>query len=203
MILTMRNLVAILRGIKPEEVLPVAEALIDAGFVRMEITLNSPQPLKSISLLAKEFGDTVEIGAGTVLSIEQVAKVANAGGRFIVSPNCNAAVIAATKKASMFSLPGVFTPSECFAALDAGADALKLFPAAQTGTAGLRALKEVLPAEVEVFAVGGVGAAQFSEWFAAGASGFGIATGLYRARMSAAEVSQNAKTIVSAYKAAA
>lgn len=198
----MKNLIAILRGIAPEECLSAAESLIRAGFARMEIPLNSPRPLEGISMLAKEFGDDAEIGAGTVLSAQEAKQAADAGGRFIVSPNCNPDVIRAAKKAGMFSLPGVFTASECFSALAAGADALKLFPASQAGVGGLRALKTVLPKDAEVFAVGGVSEKQFGEWFAAGASGFGVGGELYRAGMSAAELSQNAKRIVSAYKSA-
>ncbi len=198
----MRNLIAILRGMRPEESLPIVETLINAGFLRIEVPLNSPSPLKSIALMTKEFGSVAEFGAGTVLSVEDVARVAEAGGSFVVSPNCNPTVIEAVKKAGLVSIPGVFTASECFAALAAGADALKLFPASQIGTAGLRALKAVLPPTLDVYAVGGIGEDKFAEWLAAGAAGFGLGSELYRAGMTVTEVAHRAQEITSAYKAA-
>lgn len=198
----MKNLIAILRGIKPEEARPVAEKLIEAGFVRMEVPLNSPRPFESVALMAEEFGAAAQTGAGTVLTENEVKQVADAGGRFVVSPNCDAAVISATKKSGMESVPGVFTAAECFAALAAGADALKLFPAAPAGAEYLRALKAVLPPEIPVLAVGGVGEKQFGEWLAAGAAGFGVGGELYRPGMSADEVFVRAKEIVSAYRTA-
>lgn len=198
-----RALVAILRGITPRDALAVGEALREAGITRMEVPLNSPDPLRSIRLLADVFGLEAEIGAGTVLTLEQVAAVAAAGGRLVVSPNADPLVIAATKSAGLTSLPGVFTATECFAALAAGADGLKLFPASLIGPDGLRALRAVLPTRTRVYAVGGVGAKDFGAWLAAGAAGFGIGTALYAPGSSAGEVRARADEIVAAYDAAA
>ena len=196
-----RNIIAILRGIRPEEVLAVADALIGEGITKIEVPLNSPDAIASVAALAERFGDVAVIGAGTVLTPADVDSVVAAGGQLIVSPDANPTVIARTKALGLLSYPGVMTPTECFAALRAGADGLKLFPGSLIGPAGLKALRAVLPEGTEVLAVGGAGPENFAEWFAAGASGFGIGTALYRPGDGAAEVANRARGIVAQYDA--
>ena len=196
-----RPLIAILRGVAPDEVVGIAEALIRAGIDRIEVPLNSPDPFDSVARLADAVGDRATIGAGTVLTPDDAARVADAGGRMVVSPNADPAVIRETKARGMLSYPGVFTATECFAALSAGADGLKVFPASMMGTGGLTALRAVLPPEAEVFAVGGVGPADFAAWRRAGASGFGLGSSLYAPGHDAAQVERAARDSVAAWEA--
>ncbi|MBO9456288.1 2-dehydro-3-deoxy-6-phosphogalactonate aldolase [Paracoccus sp. R12_1] len=198
-----RNLIAILRGLTPADAESVGQALVDAGITMIEVPLNSPQPLASIATLQARFGRRARIGAGTVLDIAQVHEVAATGATLIVSPNCDPAVIRASKTAGLTSYPGVMTPSEAFAAIAAGADALKLFPGELIGPVGLRAMRAVLPSDLPLYAVGGVTAQNMAEWRRAGAAGFGIGSALYRPGDSAATVAEKARQIVAAWDASA
>ena len=181
-------LIAILRGVVPDEAVAIGQALIDAGFRVIEVPLNSPQPLESIRRLAAACGDRARIGAGTVLTVQQVRDVWNAGGTLIVSPNTNADVIRATKAAGLWSAPGVATPTEGFTALDAGADMLKLFPAEQLGPSVIRAWRAVLPRDVPLVPVGGVSVENMAAFIAAGASGFGLGSAVYKPGMTITDV---------------
>lgn len=194
-----RELIAILRGIEPAEAVAVAGALVDAGFTRIEVPLNSPDPINSIGKMVDAFGDRALIGAGTVLHVDQVDAVAATGAKLIVSPNTNAAVIERTRALGMLSYPGVMTPTECFAAIDAGATGLKLFPADLVGVAGVKAFRAVLPGEMKLYAVGGVANDNLSVWRAAGVTGFGIGSSLYKAGRSVDDVFAIAQQIVAAY----
>lgn len=193
-----RNLIAILRGITPPEAEAHAAALIEAGITTLEVPLNSPDPFDSIGRILARFGGDALIGAGTVLDVAQVDRLADLGARIVVSPNTDTKVIAATIKAGMQSWPGVFSPTECFAALGAGATGLKFFPATLIGPDGLRAVRAVLP-PVPLYAVGGAGPANFADWFAAGATGFGIGTALYRPGQSPEATAGAARAIAAAY----
>jgi 2-dehydro-3-deoxyphosphogalactonate aldolase len=195
-------LVAILRGVRPDEVEAVADQLVEAGFSMIEVPLNSPEPLESISRLARRYGPQVLVGAGTVLSTQDVAAVQGAGGRLIVSPNVNPQVIRTSAAAGLISLPGFFTASEAFAALEAGATGLKLFPAEGASPAYLKALRAVLPGATPVLAVGGVAVDNIGEWFAAGAHGAGLGSALYKPGKSAQEVGAAARAFVAAAREA-
>lgn len=191
-------LVAILRGVKPDEVEAIGDELVAAGFTLIEVPMNSPDPLESVARLAKRFAGRAVIGAGTVLRVEQVQQVADAGGTMIISPNSNLDVIRATAAAGLVSLPGILTPSEAFAALDAGATALKLFPAEAATPTVLKAMRAVLPRETRVLPVGGIAPDNMGPWQAAGAPGFGLGSALYKVGLSAAEVGANARAFVEA-----
>ncbi len=199
--MTHRNLIAILRGITPPEAAAAATALVSAGITRIEIPLNSPDPFASIAAMIAAVSSDVEIGAGTVLTVDQVALVRAAGGTLIVSPNCDPEVIAATRAAGMASWPGVMTPTECFAAIKAGATGLKLFPGNLLGPDGLKAMRAVLPKDLPVYAVGGAGPSNFADWAKAGANGFGIGTAIYIPGLTTAEIHSRAVQIVAAYDA--
>jgi 2-dehydro-3-deoxyphosphogalactonate aldolase len=192
-------LIAILRGITPAEAAPIGRALLTAGFRVLEVPLNSPEPLESIRRLVDLCGDRARVGAGTIVSESQVHDVAAAGGTLVVSPNMNAAVIRATKSLGLWSAPGVATPTEAFAALEAGADVLKMFPAEQIAPAVVKAWRAVLPRDVPLVPVGGITPERMAAYVAAGASGFGLGSALYTAGMSAADVREAAATYVSAW----
>jgi 2-dehydro-3-deoxyphosphogalactonate aldolase len=191
-------LVAILRGVQPAEVESICSALERAGICIVEVPLNSPQPLESISILARKFGDRMLIGAGTLTRPSQVAEVAEAGGRLIVTPHADTAIVRAAKQAGLFAAPGFFNPTEAFALLDAGADALKLFPAEVLGTPMLKAMRAVLPKSAIVVPVGGVDAANVASWMAAGARGLGIGSSIYKPGDDAQAVEQKAQALQAA-----
>ena len=194
-------LVAILRGLTPDEAVGVGEALLDAGFTCLEVPLNSPHPLESIRLLREVLGDRALVGAGTVLTPQAVREVVAANGQLIISPNADADVIRETVAAGALSMPGVFTATEAFAALKAGAQVLKLFPSEVAGPSGLKALRAVLPAGQRLYAVGGVTPETLGTWRAAGASGFGIGGALFKPGMTAGEVGARARAFVEAWAA--
>ena len=194
-------LVAILRGITPDEAVAVGEALVGAGFLCLEVPMNSPEPLESIRRMREALGDRALVGAGTVLNAKAVEGVAQAGGQIVVSPNMNTEVIRATKAMEMLSLPAFFTPTEAFAALDAGADGLKLFPAEAASPRVLKAMKAVLPKTAPVFVVGGVEPCGMREWKDAGAAGFGIGSAIYALGRNAADVRARADAFVIAWNA--
>ena len=193
--------IAILRGVRPDEVADHAHALFEAGVRAIEVPLNSPNPLASIDRLAKAFGETCLCGAGTVLTAAQVEEVARVDGKLIVSPNADPLVIACTVAWGLASAPGVATATEAFIAIQAGARHLKLFPAATYGPGHLRQLKAVLPPEIVVLAVGGVGPDAMAEWRAAGALGFGLGSELYKAGQAPAETAAKAQRVVAAVRA--
>lgn len=194
-----REIIAILRGVTPAEVNGVCETLIAAGITIIEIPLNSPDPLVSIGNAAGAFAGRAEIGAGTVLTVADVEGVKAAGGSLIVSPDTNEDVIRRTRALGMASYPGVFTPSEAFRAIRAGANGLKFFPAEVLGAAGIRAMKAVLPKDMPVYAVGGASPDNFREYFAAGCAGFGLGSYIFKPGMALGDIAQRAKAAVAAY----
>ena len=197
-----RPIVAILRGITPPEAVATAQSLIANGITLIEVPLNSPDAFDSIARMIDAFGAQAEIGAGTVLRPAEVTQLAAIGGRLVVSPNCNPDVIRATRQAGLASYPGVMTPSEAFAALDAGATALKLFPGELIGPTGLKAMRAVLPAGTDCYAVGGVNADTIRDWIAAGATGIGVGTGIFRPGDSPETVGARAADLVRLWDAA-
>lgn len=194
-------LVAIIRGVTPDEVVAIGEAILAAGIRIIEVPLNSPHPFESIDRLSKALGDRALVGAGTVLDTLSVARVKDAGGNLIVAPNTNPQVIAAAVQAGMVAAPGYFTPTEAFTALDAGAQALKLFPAEGATPAVLKAQRAVLPKEVPILVVGGVRPEDMSKWREAGANGFGLGSGLYAPGRDPGEVHSRTKAFVEAARA--
>ena len=193
-------LIAIIRGVTPQDAEATGQAMFDAGIRIIEVPLNSPDPLKSIETLARQLGDAALVGAGTVLDPADVARVKDAGGRIIVSPNTNIEVVAAAAAAGLVSCPGYFTPSEAFAALRAGAHGLKLFPAEGATPSVLKAQKAVLPKSVPVMVVGGVKPDNMQPWLEAGAAGFGLGSGLYKAGQAAADTADKARAYVAGLK---
>jgi 2-dehydro-3-deoxyphosphogalactonate aldolase len=194
-------LVAILRGIGPDEVEAAGEALVEAGFTLIEVPLNSPDPLVSIERLARRLGDRALVGAGTVLTPAQVGQVQDAGGTLIVSPNTDVAVIAESAARGLVSLPGYFTPSEAFAALAAGASGLKLFPAEAATPAVIKAQRAVLPKDVPLLVVGGIAPDNMAPWRAEGADGFGLGSALYTVGATTQDISVKARAFAAAWAA--
>jgi 2-dehydro-3-deoxyphosphogalactonate aldolase len=194
------GIVAILRGVTPDEVAGVGDALYEAGIRIVEVPLNSPEPLLSIAALVARFQDRMVVGAGTVLDVDSVERVKAAGGQISVSPDCNTEVIGRAVARGLLPLPGVFTPTEAFAAMRAGARHLKLFPAEAASPKTVKAWKAVLPRDVKIYAVGGVTPANMREWGDAGCAGFGIGSNIYKPGMSADEVGKAARGFVAAWK---
>jgi 2-dehydro-3-deoxyphosphogalactonate aldolase len=192
---------AILRGLKPDEAIDVSAALVEAGIRILEVPFNSPEPCKSIAAMQTEFGDRALIGGGTVLSVEAVEDLHRAGGRIMVTPNTNPAVIARGAELGLELLPGFMTPSEAFAAIAAGARRIKLFPAARLGAAYVKAVRDVLPKHVGVWAVGGTGADTIGEWLAGGCEGIGVGGALYKPGDDAASVGAKGRELVAAWRA--
>jgi 2-dehydro-3-deoxyphosphogalactonate aldolase len=193
-------LIAILRGVRPDEAEPICAALEAAGFAIVEVPLNSPDPVASIRRLAARFGERMLVGAGTVLTPEQVAEIAAAGGRLIVTPHADAAVVREARERGLLACPGIFTPTEAFAMLAAGADALKLFPAEAASPTVLRSLRAVLPSGTQVLPVGGIDAGNMRPWLDAGAAGFGVGSSIYRPGDSVEAVAAKAARLLAALR---
>lgn len=196
-----RSLVAILRGIQPQETAAVLDALVEEGFEAIEIPLNSPDPFASIRIATERHGRTSLIGAGTVLDVAAVDALSEAGGRFLVSPNVDPAVLRRAGAHGMVTMPGIFTPTEAFLALKSGASALKFFPAGTLGASGIAAIKAVLPKDTVIGAVGGVSDANFADYAAAGVSAFGLGSSLYKPGDDARAVRAKARRAIQAYDA--
>jgi 2-dehydro-3-deoxyphosphogalactonate aldolase len=193
-------LVAILRGVQPAEVVEIGRALFDAGFRILEVPMNSPQPLNSIALLSKSFGDQALIGAGTVSNPDQVLKVGEVGGRLIVMPHADASVVRAAKAGGLYALPGFATPTEAFAMIAAGADGLKLFPAEANPPKVLKAMRAVLPEDMPILPVGSITPDNMAEYWAAGANGFGLGSALYKPGATPAQVALDAARFVAKWR---
>ena len=194
-------LIAILRGVKPEDVEAIGDALVEAGFTILEVPMNSPDPLDSIARLARRFEGRAVVGAGTVLRVEDVEAVGAAGGTLIIAPNANVRVIAAAAEKGYVALPGIATPTEAFAALDAGAAALKLFPAEAASPAVLKAMRAILPKDTRVLPVGGIVPEVVADWRKAGAAGFGLGSALFAPGMTAADVGARAAKFITTWNA--
>ncbi len=194
-----RPLVAILRGVKPEEAAAIVDVLIEGGMTAIEIPLNSPDPFRSIEIAVKRAPADVLVGAGTVLTLDDVAKLHEVGGRLMVSPNVDPEIIASARTRGMVTMPGVFTPTEALLATRAEASSLKFFPASVLGAAGITAIRAVLPADMMVAAVGGVSDANFADYTTAGITAFGLGSSLYKPGMSAAQVADRARATIEAY----
>lgn len=195
-------LVAILRGLEPERAVAVAEVLVSAGLEIIEVPLNSPEPFRSIGAIVAAVGERALIGAGTVLQVDQVDRLADLGAGLVVSPNCNLAVINRTAARGMVALPGVLTPTEMFAALDAGATGLKIFPAELVSPVVVKAVKAVLPPTVPIYMVGGINSENMATYLAAGAAGFGMGGSLFKPGKPLAAIAADAAALVSAYRGA-
>jgi len=196
-----RQLVAILRGLEPREALAVANALVDTGFEAIEVPLNSPEPFRSIEVIAKELGDDVLVGAGTVLSPSDVDRLNDAGGRLMVAPNVDTSVLTRAAELGMITMPGVFSPTEALAAVAAGASALKFFPASVLGASGIKAISAVLPADAVIGAVGGVSELDFETYAASGIRLFGLGSSIFRPGMDVAQIAARARKAVAAWDA--
>lgn len=194
-----RPLVAILRGVKPDEADGIVGVLIDSGMTAIEIPLNSPEPFRSIEIAVKRAPAGVLVGAGTVLTLDDVARLHDVGGRLMVSPNVDPEIIASARARGMVTMPGVFSPTEALLAVKAGASSLKFFPASVLGAAGIAAIRAVLPADTMIAAVGGVSDANFADYIKAGIAAFGLGSSLYKPGMTSAQVADRAKATIEAY----
>lgn len=195
-------LFAVLRGLPPQESEAVGAVLVDSGFEILEVTMNSPSPFESIATLARTVGDCALVGAGTIVSNDQVDLLEQAGGRLVVSPHCDATVISYAATKGLVSLPGVLTPTEMFSALKAGATGLKIFPAELFTPAAIRAVRAVLPTETPIYVVGGINADNMATYIEAGATGFGLGSSLYRPGKTLTNIEADAKSIVAAFRSA-